>query len=199
MTIEEIQNALPPNASPAAVELGKRIRQVRQTRHVTARELSHILKIHVGSIYHWERGVYAPGALNLQKTAIILGMPVEFFLGLDWRELESRTESGDQVEQVGQLIRQIGQQFGETNPTEWAHWSPPALSFLVRVLQFGLSPNPNSLSSLLNQHPLAGDTESDTPPMLRWTKRSGLVEWLLSATDAGLDVVEDVVRRLAAK
>ncbi len=46
---------------------------------------------------------------------------------------------------------------------------------------------------------VAGHSDSATPPMLRWAKRSGLVDWLLSATDAGLDVVEDVVRHLSSK
>lgn len=194
MTIEEIQTWIPPNSTHAAKELGHRIRQARRAHHVTARELASALKIQPGSIYHWERGVYAPGGLNLQKTAIILGMPVEYFLGL---ELPVRKNSPHAMD-VKQLAAQIGSLFGEQDG-DWDRWSPAALTFLSTVLQFGLAPTPAALSAVITNHPLGGDSDAATPPMLRWTKRSSLVDWLLSATDAGLDVVEDVVRHLSPK
>jgi transcriptional regulator with XRE-family HTH domain len=194
MTIDEIQKRLPQNGSPAAVELGERMRHVRQSRQVSARELGRALSIHVGSIYHWERGVYAPGAINLQKASIILGMPVEFFLGV---ELSSPSTESPQTEEIAQLIRQIGQQFSEPDPANWTDWSAEAMAFLSRVLQFGLTPHPEGLRDLLVHHPLTAG--SDSPAMVRWTRRTGLVEWLLSASDAGLDIVEDVIRRLGAK
>ncbi len=193
MTIEEIQKLIPQNSTPAAKELGHRIRQARRTRNVTARELATALKIQPGSIYHWERGVYAPGAFNLQKAAILLGMPVEYFLGL---ELTAKDPA--QAATVKESLAQIGSLFGEQD-ADLGRWSPSALTFLSSVLQFGLAPSPTALSALIKDHPLVSADSESSPPMLRWSKRTGLVEWLLGATDAGLDIVEDVVRHLSSK
>lgn len=33
----------------------------------------------------------------------------------------------------------------------------------------------------------------------RWVKREGLIDWFLGASDAALDTMEDVVRRLSSK
>lgn len=193
MTVEEIQKTLPANATPDAVALGKRIRQARKARGLTARELATALAVKSGSVYHWERGVYAPGALNLQKAAILLGMPAEYFLGL---ELTAKDPA--QAATVKESLAQLGQLFGESDP-DFDRWSAPSLTFLSTVLQFGLTPTPGRLAALIQGHPLVSSDRETSPPMLRWSKRPGLVEWLLGATDAGLDVVEDVVRRIGNK
>ncbi len=189
MTLTEIRQAMPSGDSPEAQELGRRIRQIRRAQGLNARQVASGLSVRPGSYYRWEQGTTTPSAENLQKLCLHLGMSAEFLLGLPLPSEHAPLE-------IGALFEQIGQQFGETESVP-QNWSEGAQQFLAALLQFGLEPIPQNLKAMLQRHPATPD--SSAVAVSRWNQRKGLIDWFFTTSDAALDVIEDMVRRLDRK
>lgn len=193
LTNDEIRSLMPAASTSAAKAFGSRIRQSRRARGLNARQIADALGVQIGSYYHWEQGVIMPSPENLKKLSFVIGLPVEFFLDVP---IPSRGNSADPPTDIAEAIFALAQMFGESggeSGKDYSKWSPAAQQYLADVLQFAIEPIPDRLSTMLSHYPVSIDGSAATA---RWAKRKGLVDWFLVASDAALDVVEDVVRRL---
>jgi len=184
---DEIRRVMPLSDSAEARKFGSRLRQARRAKGINARQIASALEVQPGSVYHWEQGVIMPAPENLKKLSLVLGLPVEFFLDLPW---PSPSESTD-AEAIARLLADVAQMFGDISG-DYAQWSPAGQQYLASVLHFALEPIPDHLVPILEQYP----TRVEPHALKQWSRRKHLVEWFFTATDAALDTVEDVVRRI---
>ena len=70
-------------------EIGRRIRQARETAGMTQEELGRVLGVSGVAIGHYERGARSVGIAELERIAATLGRPVTWFLRQSraWGEL----------------------------------------------------------------------------------------------------------------
>lgn len=191
MTLTELRRLMPPGDTPEARALGRRIRQIRHAQGLNARQIASALSVRVASYYRWEQGTTTPAPENLQKLCLFFGVSAEFLLGLSVRP---GSEEGRRLNNITELFGEIGQLFGEANPNP-AAWSESAQEFMSALLQFGMEPIPDRLVAVLRRHPAV----PDSPAVSRWSQRKGLIDWFFTTSDAALDVIEDMVRRLDRK
>jgi transcriptional regulator with XRE-family HTH domain len=70
-------------------EIGRRIRQARETARLTQEDLGRALGISGVAVGHYERGARSVGIAELERIATVLGRPVTWFLrqSRPWSEL----------------------------------------------------------------------------------------------------------------
>ncbi len=185
---DEIRRVMPQSDSPAARNFGSRLRQARRAKGINARQIASALAVQPGSVYHWEQGVIMPSPENVRKLALFLGLAAELLLDLPW---PSPTDQLTDAEAIARLLSDVAQMFGDTSG-DYAQWSPAGQQYLASVLRFALEPIPDHLVPILEQYP----TRVEPHALKQWSRRKHLVEWFFTATDAALDTVEDVVRRI---
>jgi len=64
-----------------ATQLGRDIRALRKSRHLTLTELANELERSVGFISQLERGISEPSISDLRKIAALFGVPISLFFG----------------------------------------------------------------------------------------------------------------------
>lgn len=187
LTHDQIKSNMPEANTVAAKEMGKRIRQSRRARNVTARQLAASLDVRVGSLYHWEQGVITPSPENLRKTSLFVGLPIEYFLDMPFSfDQKTATKSDDILGALESMARLFGD-----GGSDWRTWSSDALSYFAAAIKFAHEPLPEHLADVLSRHPISTATDS---VVTRWYKRKTLVNWFFSANEDELDTVENIIR-----
>lgn len=62
--------------------LGKRLKELREERHLTQKQLAEILNIHCVTYLHYEKEQHEPPLSLLADIAVFYGVSVDYLLGL---------------------------------------------------------------------------------------------------------------------
>ena len=195
LTHEEIREAMPAANTPAAKQMGSRIRQARRAKDWNARQVAHALEVKVGAVYHWEQGVITPSPDHLRRLALVAGLPVEYFLNHPIPVAAGTAEGAELTNEIRERLADLARAFGDSG-ADYSQWSPAAQSYLITLVRLGLEPIPEHLGEILAQYPEAKLSPEFTA-VGRWSRRKNLVEWFFHASDTALDMMEDIARRLA--
>jgi transcriptional regulator with XRE-family HTH domain len=85
-------------------ELGARVRRIRQQKHVSQNCLGHWLGVTFQQIQKYESGATRMPAEKLAKCAVMFGVPVGYFFGL---EIDSNTAIDQELLEIAAEVAKI--------------------------------------------------------------------------------------------
>ena len=88
--------------------LGKRIQEIRKSRHLTQEKVAELIEIETGSLSNIENGKYYPTAENLEKILNVLNVTPEKLL-----RFEHLQENDSLIFEINELLKQNPQKIKE--------------------------------------------------------------------------------------
>ena len=180
--------------SPAA---GRRLRMLRRERGLTLRVCAQHLQVSFPILSKWETGTEQPSVKTQQKIAAFLDVKWE------WLVTGSGPIKPDPAHNTPWPAEEMTNRWHIT-PVLPPDWPPAFQAFMSAAVEFGLNPSSSALSRLVYRARELG-TEQPLPPELEAAVRSvtnqgfrwpGFAEMYLRGTDAALDSIEEIWRRL---
>ncbi len=180
--------------SPAA---GRRLRMLRRERGLTLRVCAQHLQVSFPILSKWETGTEQPSHKAQQKLAAY------FDINWKWLVTGSGPIKPDPAPVLPWPKEKMANQWHIT-PVLPPDWPPAFQAFMAAAVEFGLEPSSSALARLVYRARELG-TEQPLPPELEAAVRSvtnqgfrwpGFAEMYLRGTDAALDSIEELWRRL---